>query len=159
MHGQEKCAGLYCLGESGISLCGSSCRQWSLSGSLRPGGVNGQEESLSAGKCPLPHTWTWDSHSEMGDPSDSCADSLPFCKDKMLEPLHPICAPTSLCQVCSETPSPLPGKPFCEGSANISGQSSSSFLSPTQKCFQGSSIASKCMFPSDLSGSPPVVCP
>lgn len=37
---------------------------------------------------------------------------------------------------------PIPGKPFCEGSANISGLSSRSFLSLTQKCFQGSSIAS-----------------
>lgn len=140
LQGWEKRASLYFLGESRVSPGGSSHRQWSLNGGLRPGGIT----SVSAGTCP--HTSTW------GSSSESCTGwsllSLTACLHgkTRFEPLPPTCASTSLCQVCSESPSPLPGKPFCEGFVGIPGQSSASFLSPVQKCFQGSSVASVHVF-------------
>lgn len=75
----------------------------------------------------MPTTWDRNSGTRTGWSLLSLL-SLPSWEEKMLEPLHPMCASTSLCRVCSESPSPLPGKPFCESSVGISGQPSHPFF-------------------------------
>lgn len=149
----EKWLSFYCLGESGVSLCGSSCRQRSLAGGLGPEVI-----MVSAEHACCSHTSTW--HQPPWEPYWAISpvrDNLTSWKNKMLEPLHPISASSSSCRGCSEAPPLLHGKPFCDDSVDISGQASAlaSFLFPLLRNVSKGHPQCLCMFASmGLLGSP-----
>lgn len=125
-HGQgtrEQGASFYRLGKRGVSLCGSSPRQRSLSRGPGPEVI-----MLTAGTCENRAGWdplsvTTCPHGKTKCWSLGTLWALSAAHAGAAQRHHHHC-------------------PFCEGSVATSGwaSASASFLSPAQKCFQGSPI-------------------